>query len=453
MDLTPAPKVVEWPEKLQCLFWPQVNGFPVRYRVLYGGRGGAKSWGIARALVMLAAKKPLRILCARELQNSIRDSVHKVLSDQIDLLGLTGFYQIEQARIYCPATGSEFSFEGIRNNVTKIKSYEGVDICWVEEANKVTKSSWEVLIPTIRKEGSEIWISFNPELESDDTYVRFVLSPPKNAIVQKISWRDNPWFPTVLKQEMLDLKARDRDAYLHVWEGECRKSLEGAVYADELRDCAEEGRICYVPHAPSSAVNLYWDLGRSDSTAIIFEQYVGMQRRIVDFYENRLKSLEHYIHVLRTKKGSSGELYDYGVCWLPHDAAAKTLGSKKSVQEQLAEAGFRTRIVPRLSKFDGIIAARSIFPTCHFDASRCEKGLLHALRHYHYAEDQQSETLSREPVHDWSSHAADAFRYMAIASQEGSVDARTRKVAGSLKRHQGILGKLAAMGDSLGWMG
>ena len=154
------------------------------------------------------------------------------------------------------------------------------------------------MIPTIRKESSEIWVSFNPELETDDTYVRFVLHPPKNAIVQKISWRDNPWFPQVLKQEMLDLKARDRDTYLHVWEGECKKSLDGAVYADELRDCAEEGRVTTVPHSSSHTINLYWDLGRSDSTAIIFEQYVGMQRRIVDFYENRLKGLDHYIHVL-----------------------------------------------------------------------------------------------------------------------------------------------------------
>ena len=454
MDLTAQnAKVIEWPEKLQCLFWPQVNGLPVRYRVLYGGRGGAKSWGIARALVILGAKKCLRILCARELQNSIRDSVHRILSDQIELLGLQSFYQIEQARIYCPSTGSEFSFEGIRNNVTKIKSYEGVDICWVEEANKVTKNSWDVLIPTIRKEGSEIWASFNPELESDDTYVRFVLHSPKNAIVQKISWRDNPWFPQVLKQEMLDLKARDRDAYLHVWEGECRKSLEGAVYADELRDCAEEGRITHVPHHSSSSVNLYFDLGRSDSTSIIFEQYVGMQRRVVDFYENRLKGLDHYIHVLRSRRGSTGELYDYGTCWLPHDARAKTLGSKKSIEEQMREAGFQVRIVPRLSKFDGIIAARSIFPTCWFDASRCEKGLLHALRHYHYEENPTTETLSNEPVHDWSSHAADAFRYMAIASNEGGSDGRSRKVAGALKRQGGLLGKLQGFSESLGWMG
>ena len=457
MDLTvqnaSQAKVIEWPEKLQCLFWPQVNELPVRYRVLYGGRGGSKSWGMARALVVLAAKRPLRILCARELQNSIRDSVPKILSDQIESLGLLPFYQIEQARIFCPSTGSEFSFEGIRNNVTKIKSYEGVDICWVEEANKVTKNSWEVLIPTIRKEGSEIWVSFNPELESDDTYQRFVLSPPKNAVVQKISWRDNPWFPQVLKQEMLDLKSKDRDAYLHVWEGECRKALEGAVYAEELRDCAEEGRITHVPHHSSSTINIYWDLGRSDHTAIIFEQYVGMQRRIIDYYQNRLKGLDHYIHVLRTRRSGNGELYEYGTCWLPHDARAKTLGSKKSIEEQMRDAGFRVRIVPRLSKFDGIIAARSIFPTCWFDAARCEKELLHALRHYHYEENSVTEVLSAEPVHDWSSHAADAFRYMAIASSEGANDSKARRVAGALKKHSGLMGRVQEFGESLGWLG
>ena len=440
-----------WPKALQCLFWDNVNGLPVRYRVLYGGRGSGKSWGIARALVVLAAQKPLRVLCARELQNSVRDSVHRVLCDQIDALGLGGFYRIEQNRIFCPSTGSEFSFEGIRNNITKIKSYEGIDICWVEEADKVTQNSWEVLIPTIRKDGSEIWVSFNPNLESDDTYVRFVLHPPKNAIVQKVNWRDNPFFAPVLKQEMLDLKARDRDAYLHVWEGECRRSLSGAVYADELRDCAEEGRITSVPHVASSSVNVYFDIGYSDSTSIVFEQYVGMQRRIVDFYENRLKALEHYIHILKTRRGSTGGLYDYGTVWLPHDAKAKSLGSKKSVQEQMKEAGFNVRITPRLSKFDGIIAARSIFPTCWFDAARCEKGLLHALRHYHYEENKDTGVLSGEPKHDWSSHAADAFRYLAVASQ-GESGSKATKVKGAFSR-AGLIQRLHEISDNLGWMG
>jgi phage terminase large subunit len=199
-------------------------------------------------------------------------------------------------------------------------------------------------------------------------------------------------------------------------------------------------------------VNLYFDLGRSDSTAIIFEQYVGMQRRVIDFYQNRLKGLDHYIHVLRSRYGSNGELYEYGDCWLPHDARAKTLGSKKSIEEQMREAGFRVRIVPRLSKVDGIIAARGIFPTCWFDASRCEKGLLHSLRHYHYAEDPDKEILSNEPVHDWSSHAADAFRYMAIASSDRGGDRKSRKISSALKKHSGLKGAFQSIGESLGWM-
>jgi phage terminase large subunit len=153
--------------------------------------------------------------------------------------------------------------------------------------------------------------------------------------------------------------------------------------------------------------------------------------------------------VLKTRRGSTGQLYDYGLCWLPHDAKAKTLGSKKSVEEQMREAGFNVKIVPRLSKFDGIIAARSIFPTCWFDAARCEKGLLHALRHYHYEENKDTGVLSADPKHDWSSHASDAFRYMAVASQ-GGTDARAAKVKVAFSRFS--VG-LQHLGDSLGWMG
>ena len=164
----------EFPESLQCLFRPS------RYKVLYGGRGGAKSWGIARALLWLGTRNPLRILCAREFQSSIKDSVHRLLSDQVARMGFSDFYRIEQAAIY-GLNGTEFGFEGIRHNTNKIKSYEGANIAWVEEAVNVSKTSWEVLIPTIRTENSEIWISFNPELESDETYKRFVINPPPTA--------------------------------------------------------------------------------------------------------------------------------------------------------------------------------------------------------------------------------------------------------------------------------
>jgi phage terminase large subunit len=149
----------QFPAKLQFLFHPQ------RYKVLYGGRGGAKSWGIARALLIQGTQRPLRILCARETQRSIGDSVHKLLSDQIEALGLGAFYAVQKSTIL-GANGTEFIFAGIRQNVSNIKSYEACDICWVEEAQTVSKSSWDVLIPTIRKTDSEIWVSFNPDLET-----------------------------------------------------------------------------------------------------------------------------------------------------------------------------------------------------------------------------------------------------------------------------------------------
>ena len=159
----------EFPEKLEFLFKPS------RYKVLYGGRGGAKSWGIARALLLRGVQRKLRILCARETMNSIADSVHKLISDQVEFLGLSAHYQIQKSSII-GTNGTEFAFCGLRHNVAQIKSYESFDLCLIEEAQAVSKSSWEVLVPTIRKENSEIWISFNPELETDATYQKFIFT-------------------------------------------------------------------------------------------------------------------------------------------------------------------------------------------------------------------------------------------------------------------------------------
>ncbi|HKU52490.1 MAG TPA: PBSX family phage terminase large subunit, partial [Nitrospira sp.] len=197
---SPSPSI-EFPEALQCLFQPK------RFKVLRGGRGAGRSWGVARALLLIGAQRSIRVLCVREFQNSIGESVHKVLSDQIEALGLNSIYRIEKAKIY-GTNGTEFSFEGIKNNTTRIKSYEGIDYCWVEEAVKVSKSSWEILIPTIRREGSEIWMTFNPELETDYTYKRWVVSPDESTICRKMTFEDNPWFPEVLRQEMLRDKER-----------------------------------------------------------------------------------------------------------------------------------------------------------------------------------------------------------------------------------------------------
>ncbi len=176
-----------------------------------------------------AAATPLRILCAREYQNSIIESVHHLLEAQIEALNLGSFYEVQNSLIR-GANGSEFVFAGLRNNVAKIKSFEGVDRVWVEEAQSVSKPSWETLVPTIRKEHSEIWVTYNPELATDETHQRFVLHPPAGAVVVKINWNDNPWFPETLRREKDELKARDHDAYLNIWEGNCRLTLDGAIY-------------------------------------------------------------------------------------------------------------------------------------------------------------------------------------------------------------------------------
>lgn len=396
----------EFPEKLGCLFTPS------RYKVLWGGRGGAKSWAVARALLIQGMENPLRVLCCREFQGSIRDSVHKLLTDQIYALGFDAFYRIEQASIK-GSNGTEFFFEGLKHNAAKVKSFEGINRAWVEEAQAVSKTSWDVLIPTVRQDDSEIWITFNPELETDDTYQRFVVNPPEAAIVQKVNWSDNPWFPEVLRLEMESLKKRDPDSYLNVWEGHCRQALEGAVYANELRNATEQGRITRVPYDPTKPVHTSWDLGWSDNTSIWFGQIIGFEYRLIDFYQNSQKTINHYLEVLQARK------YIYGTDYLPHDARAKQLGTGRSIEELMRSAGRTVRVVPQLGVNDGINAARTIFANCWFDAERCADGI-QCLRHYRYEPDLDSGTLSRKPLHDWASHGADSFRYMAVSLKESA---------------------------------
>lgn len=398
-----------FPDKLQCLFDPPKK----RYRVLYGGRGGAKSWGIARALLIKSVQTPLRILCAREFQTSIRDSVHKLLVDQIEALGMMGLFEITQNSIRSK-NGSEFFFVGLKNNVSNIKSFEGVDICWVEEAQSVSRMSWNVLIPTIRKQDSEIWVSFNPELETDETYQRFVVQPPADSIVQKINWQDNPWFPETLRQEKDALKARDPGAYATVWEGICRQTVDGAIFARELEQAEIEGRITRVPYDPSKPVHAIFDLGWSDQTAIWFLQFIGMETRLIRYLEDSQKTMTHYLSLMQT----FGYVYD--TIWLPHDAQNKTLAAAgRSIEDIVKSLGFKTRILEKVPVVDSINAARTIFPNCWFDRENTHQGLS-CLRHYRYEVDPDTGNFSRNPLHDQYSHGADAFRYIALMIREPS---------------------------------
>ncbi len=371
-------------------------------------------------MLIQGASRPLRILCARELQNSIAESVHHLLQDQIGQLGLDGFYEI-QNQLITGKNGTEFIFAGLRNNVTRIKSFEGVDVVWVEEAQTVSKSSWETLIPTIRREGSEIWITFNPELETDETYQRFVVKPPEKARVEKVNWDDNPWFPEILRREKDELKERDPDSYRNIWLGECRSSLEGAIYAKELRQAADDGRIMNVPYDALKPVHTFWDLGWADNTSIWFAQAVGQELRLIDYYANSLEPLQHYIQVLQSKG------YIYGIDWLPHDAKAKSLSTGKSIEEIMLALGRKVQICANLSLYDGIQAVRSVFGRCYFDETRCAEGL-QSLRHYRYDVDPESKQLSGRPLHDIHSHAADAFRYFAISIGEDTPNMTARGI-------------------------
>lgn len=399
-----APLRIQFPDKLGILFQPS------RYKVLRGGRGSSKSWSVARRLLLKGVESPLRVLCAREIQKSIKDSVHRLLEDQIDELGLRHLYDVQKTVIYGP-NGTEFNFAGLRFNIADLKSFEGADICWIEEAQTVSKESWKVLIPTIRKPGSEIWLTFNPDLETDETFKRFVKNPPPDCLSVEINWRDNPWFPDVLRVEMETLKERDFDEYLHVWEGKCRQALEGAIYAEELRAATAANRIGKVPFDPTKPVFCYWDLGFADFTSIWFAQWVGMELRVIDFYQNQLKKLAHYAKVLRDKP------YTYGTLYLPHDAKAQRLGADNTILQQLEDLGFEVEIVPDIGLKDGINAGRTLFSHAWIDEDNCADGL-NALRRYRYEFDQETGQYSAKPKHDDASHAADAWRYMGVAMKK-----------------------------------
>ena len=338
-----------------------------RYLVSYGGRGGAKSWSIAQILVLRAFQKPTRILCVREVQRSISESVLQLLADTIERMGLRDYFDVQKTQII-GTNGSRFIFEGVKSNISKVKSMEGIDICFCEEADQLSYSSWMTLIPTVRKEGSQFMISFNPNDEMDDTYQRFVVNTPPQTYVVKTNWSENPWFPKELNKERLYLKEKNTDLYNHIWEGEVLSNRDGAYFAkfipqDQIMDFKVE---------PNLPVDTFWDLGVSDSTC------------------------EHYA---------------------PHDIQVRELGTGKSRLETARKLGIHFRVVRRLTIEDGIHAARAILPKCYFEKTNTKDGL-QALRRYRKEFDEKKGIYKPHPLHDWSSHYADAFRYFAIAFRD-----------------------------------
>lgn len=404
---------------------------PKRYKGLYGGRGSGKSHSVARALLILGAKSKLRIVCAREIQKSIKDSVHKLLSDLIVEFKLRDFYQVLETEIR-GANGTEFIFRGLKHNTRDLKSLEGADIVWIEEAENVSENSYEILIPTIRKEGSEIWATFNVKNVTDPTYRRFITEAGDDTISVKVSWRDNPFFPDVLQKEMEKLRVRDAETYMHIWEGEPDTRRSGAVYAKQLAKAREEQRITRVPYDPASEVFTAWDLGFGDTTAIWWLQFIGRELRWIDCYENDGEQLEHYVSVVKNKP------YNYmrRGHFLPHDGGHGNIRGE-SVSRQLLAQGLPNIVLERETDINpGLELMRQTISYSVFDADKCRDGL-HALDSYAYEWDEDRGIFKKKPKHDWSSNYADAARYAARAAGMVKAGLGNRTATTSMRLEQG----------------
>lgn len=400
---------LELPDYAKALFEPK------RYKVLHGGRGGGKSWAVARALLIQAASEPLRVLCAREVQKSIRDSVHRLLSDQIAAMGLGHFFEVLETEIR-GKNGSMFLFSGLlQHTIDSIKSFEGVDRVWVEEAHSVSKKSWDVLIPTIRRPGSEIWATFNPQLETDEVYSRFVKPERDDCLRFSVNYSDNPWFPQVLEDERLTAKRTMKPAeYAHIWEGKCLPAVEGAIYFDEVAQLEASGRICTVPHDPLLKTHAVWDLGWNDSMSIILcQRSRAGELRVIEYIEDSHRTLADYVADLKERR-YQGQPVNWGEDFLPHDGFTKDFKTGKSAQEILQALGRRVQQTPRMDVEGGIRAARGIFAQLYLDKENTTR-LVECLKRYRRHINQTTNEPG-QPLHDEFSHGADAFRYLALCS-------------------------------------
>lgn len=395
--------IVQFPEKLEFLFQPG------RYKIVKGGRGSGKSWGYARALLILGAIRPLRILCTREVQKSIKDSVYKLLKDQISLLGLESKYSVLATEIR-GSNGTEIFFSGLSDQTNEsIKSFEGVDIVWVEEGQVISDRSWEILLPTIRKENSEIWVSYNPELETDPTHIRFVVNKPADAIVVTMNYSDNPWFNDVMEKERLHCLKTDPKGYPNIWEGQCRPAVAGAIYHDEVEKMELEQRVCRVPYDPMLKAHVVFDLGWNDAMSISIIQRHISEIRIIKYIEDSHKTLDWYSAELKKLN------YNWGKVWLPHDGYNGDFKTGKTTAQILKKLGWnvppREQIV-ELSVEEGIKVTRIAMGRMAIDNTHCKR-LIECIKRYRRHINRQTNEPG-SPVHDEYSHGADNMRYIAV---------------------------------------
>lgn len=414
---------------------------PARYKGAYGGRGGAKSHFFAEQIVIKCFVSPTRVACIREVQNSIRDSVRQLLVDKIQKLGLGGFFQVLEGEIR-GKNGSLIIFKGMQTyNAENIKSLEGFDIAWVEEAQTLSDHSLRLLRPTIRKDGSEIWFSWNPRHDTDavDKFLRGA-EPPRGSVCVSVNWQDNPWFPDVLRQEMEDDYRADPEMAEWVWGGGYQIVSEGSYYARLIAQAEKEGRVGHFPPKPGVLVKTAHDIGIDDYHATWFVQEQAIDGVlcpiVVDYYETTDDGAEQIISTCMPEvfvpptwddsfrgwdkakaleKISRPFPFKYGETYFPHDIRMREWGGgARSRVEIVQRLG-----VPNVKKGaatnpeDRISAVRALLPIVRFNLTSRVKIGLQRLQRYRKKYNDTLQTYT-SPEHDINSHGADAFGEYAI---------------------------------------
>lgn len=419
------------PERLVSLQLPRKLSRLLKmhpYKVAYGGRHSLKTTSFAHALLTLGIDQDLRIGCAREIQNSLKESVHLALTDGIKKLGYGDLYRVTDNLIRGTARDTSFHFFGLAGQTAEsIKSYEGFDIFWFEEAQRISKRSFQIALPTLfRTPNAELWVSFNPELDSDETWERFVVRPPEGAIVVEMNYRDAiaaNWFPP--EQERLrqyDLKYSPLD-YDWIWEGRPRTFVAGAIYGREIADMVRAGRFRPMPYDPRLPVHRVWDLGWNDlMTVVMVQKPVPSAINVINYIE---ESQATYAEMIAT---TDKLRYRWGTDWLPHDAVNHHPTSGTNAVKQLRElrgpARGAVRVIPRSDPEARIKAARMMFPRVYLDTSKHETppdrpdqllgagNLMDRLKRYRRNVPKTTNEPTT-PFHGAESHGADAFGALA----------------------------------------
>ena len=395
------------------------------YKVSWGGRNSLKSWSFARALLTLGIHQPLRILCGREIQKSLADSVHQLLVDQIAALGYSDLYDIQDKIITCKRHDTTFQFVGLSDiTVNNTKSVEGIDILWAEEADTITRRSWQVVLPTLfRTPHAECWVSFNPNLATDEAWQRFVVNPPEGAKVVEMNWRDAKaagWF----QDEQERLRQYDltyfADDYENIWEGKPRSTVAGAIYGREVTDMESEGRFRPMPYDPRLPVHRVFDLGWADLMTVIMVQKPHPSAiTVINYIE---ESRVTYAELLTTMDRLR---YRWGDDWLPHDATQHHPTSGTNAFKQIKELTGKTpKVIARSDPEARIRAARMMFSRVYMDNSKHNTppdrpdqmlgagNLLERLRRYRRNVPKATNEPTT-PFHDINSHGADAWGALA----------------------------------------